>query len=178
MPRNWKSHYDCRTITDEEMKELEFSWDAVVITNAHLVLKKPELVQELRKIKGDEYQLILVSPLIPNYMFEKFNQVLQMDLPYYRQTYSFGNTIFYKQFTTKLRLLYLFGNIVRRVNMTEGIIVMYCSASAKKFLRLLFHSSDAILSYFWTLTMMIQKRLHQKYSWWFITGTSFHTCLL
>ena len=128
-----ESHYDCRTITDEEMKELEFSWDAVVITNAHLVLKKPELVQELRKIKGDEYQLILVSPLIPNYMFEKFNQVLQMDLPYYRQTYSFGNTIFYKQFTTKLRLLYLFGNIVRRVNMTEGIIVMYCSASAKKF---------------------------------------------
>ena len=97
------------TITDEEMKELEFLGCRGNYSNAHLVLKKPELVQELRKIKGDEYQLILVSPLIPNYMFEKFNQVLQMDLPYYRHTYSFGNTIFYKQFTTKLRLLYLFG---------------------------------------------------------------------
>ena len=128
-----ESHYDCRTITDEEIKDLKYSWDAVVITNAHLVLQRPELVQELRKIKGEEYQLILVSPLIPNYMFEKFNEVLQMGLPYYRQTYSFKDTVFYKQFTTKLRLLYLFGHIVRKANRTDGFIVMYCSASAKKF---------------------------------------------
>ena len=60
-----ESHYDCRTITDEEIKDLEYSWDAVVITNAHLVLQRPELVQELRKIKGEEYQLILVSPAYP-----------------------------------------------------------------------------------------------------------------
>ena len=76
-----------------------------------------------------------------------------MGLPYYRQTCSFEHTVYYKQFTTKLRLLYLFGHIVRKANRDRWLILLCIVRHQQKgFLRLLFHLRDAILSYFWTLT--------------------------
>jgi hypothetical protein len=125
--------YDCNFITEYDQEDLEFAWRPVIITNAHLILRKPELVGALQKMTGDHQQLILVSPLIPNYMLNKYNHALGMQLYYTRQEVCFDETVFYKMYSKKLYLLYIFGHLVRKANPADGTIVIYCHDAAREY---------------------------------------------
>lgn len=127
--------YDCRTVTKEHLGDLEIITTALVFTNAHLILRRPELIELLRWLSEEYFQMVLVSPLIPNYMFETYNEIIGMDFDYYRQNTNFTGTLFYKMFSSKLRLLYLFGHFVRNAKQWDGVIIMYCDKSATPFFK-------------------------------------------
>lgn len=95
----------------------------------------------------DHLGFVLVSPLIPNYMLDKYNHAIGMKLFYTRQKLCFDKTVFYKMFTQKLRLIYIFGHLVRNANMANGAIVMYCHDAARKFFQVVvpFGQKDLVI---------------------------------
>ena len=125
--------YDCNSMSDFDIDDMKCSWRPVLITNAHSLIQKPRVIRGLQRMTENHQGFVLVSPLIPNYMLDKYNHAIGMKLSYTRQEVCFDETVFYKMFTQKLRLLYIFGHLVRNANRADGAIVMYCHDAARKF---------------------------------------------